>query len=455
MSFNQTSNSQTYNDGLQQPQQTYNGHTMYGNLQNQTGLQQPYSMQPQQTAQTSNANRHYLGQYQQQQQPQRQPVLDSYSSQNAQVKQQAHVSRGHNYQHSYSLQNNAPLTSNGMLSERGMQSRQGVNSRTNSNSSYQTEANSHSMNTHKSWQSSGRNPPSAYGQPTAQSYQPTATPAYGQAPNPLGPSATSIGSNKISAKSFQTQHESYLTTPGIASYQQTGNPQSSTNNGMFQQNNHTHTANNYNNIGNQPNQQPSSARIEQEIQSYGGYNQPETNVSNAPIVQTVTDFDQRRNSVAPPAQQQQPAGHQTVQSNEGLGVDARTQSEPPNVQAAKAAETVQGAPDSADGRRALLESALRCDLPKFLIESVLENPNLPKVKDPASVKVHSVELLKLLMQEPGYGLKFKIVLEAIPAWKKYASQDHSLFITGLEQKADYFLTDGNSSMDTKKLLTEG
>jgi hypothetical protein len=53
-----------------------------------------------------------------------------------------------------------------------------------------------------------------------------------------------------------------------------------------------------------------------------------------------------------------------------------------------------GAPGSAQGRVALLQSALMCELPKFLVEGVLENPSLSTVKDPAAAKVHSVELLK-------------------------------------------------------------
>jgi hypothetical protein len=231
---------------------------------------------------------------------------------------------------------------------------------------------------------------------------------------------------------------------------------------MQQQSNNVQTTSPNGNIANQLyQQQPSTTHFEQKSQSYTGSNQSPMKVSNAPIVETVTDVHQQGSSApqfgapqfAPPqSQQEQPAGRETLPSNEGLGIDARTLSETPSVQAVIAAEINQGAPNSADGRKALLESALRCDLPKHLIESVLENPNLPKVKDAASVKVHAVELLKLLTQDPGYGLKFKLVLEEIPAWKKYASQDHSLFITGIEQKADYFLTDGSSTLDSKKLL---
>jgi hypothetical protein len=103
---------------------------------------------------------------------------------------------------------------------------------------------------------------------------------------------------------------------------------------------------------------------------------------------------------------------------------------------------------------ALLQSALQCKLPHFLVDDVLENSSLSKVKDPAAAKVHSVELLKLLADDPAFGMKFQMILDTIPAWKKYKAQDHSLFITGPEQKADYFLTDGSSG-EPKKLLTEG
>jgi len=134
------------------------------------------------------------------------------------------------------------------------------------------------------------------------------------------------------------------------------------------------------------------------------------------------------------------------------GVDARMKLDP-DEEAEKQMKTVAGAPGAADGRVALLQSALMCDLPRFLVESVLENPKLSKVRDPAATKVHSVELLKLLASDPGYGMKFRMILDEIPGWKKYKSQDHSLFITGPEQKADYFLTDGGSG-ETKKLLTQ-
>jgi hypothetical protein len=166
------------------------------------------------------------------------------------------------------------------------------------------------------------------------------------------------------------------------------------------------------------------------------YQQPDQPIKTGPTGETVTD-EVVQNS-APPA-------------TDGSGIDARTKPEP-SVEAAQRAASTNGAPGSAEGRKALLESALHCDLATYLVENVLENSSLRNVKDPASAKVHAVELLKILCQDPGYGMKFKLILEKIPAWKKYESQDHSLFITGHEQKTDYFLTDG-SSTDPMKFLT--
>jgi len=153
-----------------------------------------------------------------------------------------------------------------------------------------------------------------------------------------------------------------------------------------------------------------------------------------------------------PAQPPSPVQQFVPTPTAGSGVDARTKANP-SIEAEEKTVTLSGAPGCAQGRVSLLQSALECQLPKFLLENVLESPNLSKVKDPAAVKVHSVELLKLLTLDPGYGMKFNLILKDIPSWKKYRSQDHSLFITGSEQKADYFLTDGKTE-DTK-MLTQG
>merc|ERR1711935_325128 len=449
MTFNQTSNSQSYNGVRQQPQQVHYSETMYS--QNLTGMRQSYPVQTQQSVQPSNSSRP-LAQHIQQQQS----SANSYSSQNTNVNQHAFTSYGNNNQFTHTQQHSALIPSNGMLPGNDMHSSYGLNSRTSSNMSFQTNIGSNGPNQmHTTQTVSG-----LHGLQVSQYNQTPSTQALlqgGQIQTPgIPPSVSLISSSQI-------QNAPYQTVTATTPYQQTRNSQSNANHIMHQQSrsNNVQTAISHGNIANQSIHQPSSTNYEQKSQSYEAYNQSPLKVSNIPTVETVIEVDQQINYTAqfaattflPQSQQEQPIGHQTSSSNEGLGIDARTQLVTPSAKAAKAAETVQGAPNSADGRRTLLESALRCDLPKYLIESVLENPNLLKVKDPASVKVHAVELLKLLTQDPGYGLKFKLILRKIPSWKKYASQDHSLFITGLEQKADYFLTDGGTSLDSKKLLT--
>lgn len=171
-------------------------------------------------------------------------------------------------------------------------------------------------------------------------------------------------------------------------------------------------------------------------------------------VETVLDdgagqqFQQTMAEAAPP-----PMPQYRPTAMAGSGIDART-TEDPKVEAEQKAVSSGGAPGAANGRVALLQAALVNDLPKFLLEGVLENPAIHKVKDPAATKVHTVDLLKLLTENPGYGMKFQLILDEMPAWKNYKSQDHSLFITGSEQKADYFLTDGSSGEPTK-MLTQG
>lgn len=156
---------------------------------------------------------------------------------------------------------------------------------------------------------------------------------------------------------------------------------------------------------------------------------------------------------------QVPRGAQIIQPNQlekpdeitGKGVDARSEA-PASEVAEKKITSTGGAPGSAQGRLALLQSALNRNLVEFLVDGVLENQTLSKVKDPGAVKVHAVELLKLLASDPGFGMKFVLILESLPAWAKYKSQDFSLFITGAEQRSDYFLTSGT---EERKLLTDG
>uniref|UniRef100_A0A6U9WK67 Uncharacterized protein n=1 Tax=Pseudo-nitzschia australis TaxID=44445 RepID=A0A6U9WK67_9STRA len=471
--YNQTSNSQNYGMGFQQPQQVYNNQMMYESLQNSAGVQQTYHTQNQQIPQYQNSNQQHLSHHLQQQQPvaavysqrgtnvaqqtygsqqnlQQQSIPASYPQPNTNLTQQAYTSQASNHRFTNIQQQNTTIPSSGTLQGQVLYSGYNVDSQSSNNMTHQAQFDSNNTNSRQSWQGSGQNTSISHGSQNLQSNQIPVPQGMFQRnvvqTSPLVMS-TDTRSNVKPSVSTQVQSGQYHLSPGPkSSNKQVRTSQNSTYNTMLQQNNQVQTQGSDNDAVTQLYQQPPNA---QQNQAHERYNQPSMLESNAPIVETVMDVDQQ-------TQHGQPLGHHTnLSSNEGHSIDARTEAVSPSVKAAKAAETVQGAPNSADGRRALLESALRCDLPKYLIESILENPNLFKVKDPASVKVHVIELLKLLTQDPGYGLKFQLVLKNMPAWKKYVSQDHSLFITGHEQKTDYFLTDGTSSMASKRLLTDG
>ena len=439
MSFNQTNRPQPYSTPLQQPQQASYSQTIYSNATESTGMRQSYPIQSQQNMQSSNSYHPYMGQHTTQQQQEQSIGITSSGTQNMTVNHQAYTSYANINESTRQQQHNTTIPTNGMQLGQGI----GI-SQTNSNVTFQPGVGSNQMYNVQNTSTSFASQASQYQQ------QPAAQPFFqgNQIQNQLGTAPTGIPPNDITTKPV----------PSTNQYKPIGDGQTNIiNNAMHQQNNNIQATIHRGHVVNQPHQQPMSTHSGQNNQNYKGSNALPIQAPNVPIVETVGDVNQQDNSVSQfaaitSAQQSQPVGNQTFSSNDGLGIDARTQIETPTMRAAKEAESIPGAPNSADGRKVLLESSIRCDLPKYLIETVLENPNLQKAKDPAAVKVHSVELLKLLTKDPGYGLKFKLILEKIPAWKKYSSQDHSLFITGGEQKADYFLTDGTSSLEAKKLL---
>merc|ERR1739844_432511 len=85
----------------------------------------------------------------------------------------------------------------------------------------------------------------------------------------------------------------------------------------------------------------------------------------------------------------------------------------PNAIADQRINQIDGSPNSAKGRRSLLDAALNCGLPQFLVDDVLENVTLDEVKNSGSVKFHTIQLLKLLLRDPGYGMKFQIILDGL------------------------------------------
>jgi hypothetical protein len=114
-----------------------------------------------------------------------------------------------------------------------------------------------------------------------------------------------------------------------------------------------------------------------------------------------------------------------------MPIDARSGPDPSDA-ADRQASAVPGAANSAQHRALLLRQALACRLCEFLVTGVLEGESLEFVRDPAAAKVHCLELLKLLTKDPGYGPKFRLILDHYPAWKnKYSLQDHSLYITSI------------------------
>lgn len=196
-------------------------------------------------------------------------------------------------------------------------------------------------------------------------------------------------------------------------------------------------------------------------QSSGAQFQNQSSVLGSSVIESVSPqpFSQEgpppvtsHHGLAPQNEASSTGQYQPETVTEGSGIDARTPLDP-KVEAEQHTTSRIGAPGAAQGRVSLLQSALVCGLAEFLVNDVLESAQLPSIKDPASAKVHAVELLKLLTVDPGFGLKFKLILDELPAWKRYKSQDHSLFIMSTEQRTDYFLTDGEG--ESKKLLTQG
>lgn len=160
----------------------------------------------------------------------------------------------------------------------------------------------------------------------------------------------------------------------------------------------------------------------------------------APSVETVTPEDAMASG--------------TVAGGGGGIIDARSPTDP-TVTAEEHALASDGAPGAAQGRVALLHQALKCQMCQFLVNDFLENVSLDEIKDPAAGKVHAINLLKLLTADPGYGMKFNLILKDIPAWtSKYRSQDHSLLLA-TTKRVDYHLLTAGEDANGTLMLTEG
>jgi hypothetical protein len=136
----------------------------------------------------------------------------------------------------------------------------------------------------------------------------------------------------------------------------------------------------------------------------------------------------------------------------GTIVDARSPTDPTITAEERAVES-EGADGTSSSRITLLQQALTCQLCQFLVNDFLENVSLEEIKDPAAGKVHAINLLKLLTKDPGYGMKFKLILKDLPAWSKYKAQDHSLLMA-TTKRTDYFLTAGEHASQTLMLTQD-
>lgn len=80
---------------------------------------------------------------------------------------------------------------------------------------------------------------------------------------------------------------------------------------------------------------------------------------------------------------------------------------------------IAGAKGSAKKRTVLLDSAIKCRLPSFIVINVLDKEIWEGVTNPKKTKDFAVSLLNLLLKDPGYGPTFKLILDECPTWEKH------------------------------------
>jgi hypothetical protein len=80
---------------------------------------------------------------------------------------------------------------------------------------------------------------------------------------------------------------------------------------------------------------------------------------------------------------------------------------------------VPGAKGSAKNRAVLLDSAVKCRLPSFIVINILDNEVWKGVMNPTRTRFYAISLLNLLLKDPGYGSTFKLMLDECPTWAKH------------------------------------
>ena len=76
----------------------------------------------------------------------------------------------------------------------------------------------------------------------------------------------------------------------------------------------------------------------------------------------------------------------------------------------------KGAPNSLKGRRIFLDNILNSGFVEFIITKVLLNANLSKCKDSSEIRTHVLDILQLLISDPGFGSNFKEIILNLPSF---------------------------------------
>lgn len=110
-------------------------------------------------------------------------------------------------------------------------------------------------------------------------------------------------------------------------------------------------------------------------------------------------------------------------------------------------------PNENTGTRSIITSAVNAGLPEFLLR-LLDGRALDATKDPASAKVHVVDMLKALSGDSVHGERVNGILAQNPVWEQYRHQKHDLFVSK-NQRTDYFLTNSTEVLAIKNEADSG
>ena len=76
----------------------------------------------------------------------------------------------------------------------------------------------------------------------------------------------------------------------------------------------------------------------------------------------------------------------------------------------------KSAPNSLKGRRIFLDNISNSGFVEFIITKVLLNENLSKCKNSSEIRTHVMDILQLLISDPGFGSNFKDIILNLPSF---------------------------------------